>query len=72
MKQPVINIVGAIDGNQVFKECGLGLRKCSATHPCPIHDDYKAGRDLIENLFRSKKISDLCEPVNNGITYLFG
>lgn len=72
LQQPIINIVEAIDGNQVFKGCGLGLSKCSATHPCPIHDDYKAGRDMIENLFRSKKISDLCEPVTNGLTYLFG
>ena len=72
LKQPIINIVEAIDGNQVFKECGLGLSKCSATHPCPIHDDYKTGRDNIENLFRNKKISDLCEPVTKGLTYLFG
>src|SRR5665647_125654 len=41
VRQPIINIVEAIDGNQVFKECGLGLNKCSSTHPCPIHDDFK-------------------------------
>lgn len=72
LRQPIINIVEAIDGNQVFKECGLGLSKCSSTHPCPIHDEYKAGKDIIETLFRNKKIIDLCEPVSNGLTYLFG
>ena len=72
LKQPIINIVEAIDGNQVFKECGLGLSKCSSTHPCPIHDEYKVGRDFIENLFRNKKIIELCDPVKNGLTYLFG
>lgn len=72
LKQPIINIVQAIDGDQVFKECGLGLSKCSANHPCPIHENYKAGREIIENLFRTKRISDLYEPVNNGLTYLFG
>ncbi len=72
LKQPIINIVEAIDGNQVFKECGLGLSKCSSTHPCPIHDDYKVGRDIMENLFRNKKIIELCDPVTNGLTYLFG
>jgi len=72
VRQPIINIVEAIDGNQVFKECGLGLSKCSSTHPCPIHDDFKEARDIIETLFRNKKIIDLCEPVNNGLTYLFG
>jgi Rrf2 family protein len=68
--QPIINIVEAIDGKQIFKSCGLGLAKCSSSHPCPIHDDYKAARDIVENLFRQKKVFDLCEPVNNGFAYL--
>jgi len=70
--QPVINIINAIDGKDVFKECGLGLSKCSSTHPCPIHNDYKIVRDLFEKLCREKNINDLCEPVNDGIAYLMG
>ena len=70
--QPVINIVEAIDGKEVFKSCGLGLSKCSASHPCPIHDDYKAARDMIEKIFREKKIKDLCDPVTTGLAYLIG
>jgi Rrf2 family protein len=72
LKRPIIEIVKAIDGKQAFKGCGLGLSKCSATHPCPIHDDYKVARDIIEKLFTDKKIIDLCEPVNNGLAYLVG
>jgi len=71
-KQPIINIVAAIDGKQVFKECGLGLSKCSSTHPCPIHNEYKKAREIIEKLFSSRNISDLCKPVNNGLAYLMG
>jgi Rrf2 family protein len=71
-RQPIINIIEAIDGKEVFKECGLGLTKCSAKHPCPIHDDYKAVRDLFENLCREKTMSDLCGPVNEGLAYLVG
>lgn len=37
VKQPIIHIVEAIDGREVFRECGLGLSKCSASHPCPLH-----------------------------------
>lgn len=70
--QPIINIVETIEGKQVFKECGLGLSKCSALHPCPIHDDYKVARDLLEKLFREKKVKDLCNPVTNGLAYLIG
>ena len=71
-KQPIINIIKAIDGKQVFKECGLGLSKCSSTRPCPIHDEYKEARNLVEKLFSEKKVADLCEPVNSGLAYLIG
>ncbi|KAA9038029.1 Rrf2 family transcriptional regulator [Ginsengibacter hankyongi] len=71
-KQPIINIIEAIDGKQVFKSCGLGLSKCSSTHPCPIHDEYKEARDIIEKLFRQKRVMDLCEPVTKGLAYLMG
>ncbi len=71
-RQPIINIVEATDGRSVFKSCGLGLSKCSGSHPCPIHNDYKEARDIIENLFRQKKVQELCEPVTNGIAYLMG
>jgi Rrf2 family protein len=70
--QPLINIVQAIDGPDSFKGCGLGLSRCSATRPCPIHYEYKEARDIIEKIFRTKKVADLCEPVNNGLAYLFG
>jgi len=69
---PIIKIVDAIDGKNVFRECGLGLSKCSSSHPCPIHNEYKEARNLIENLFNSNRIADLCEPVNSGLAYLIG
>lgn len=70
--QPLSNIVEAIEGDQVFKGCGLGLSQCSAAHPCPIHDEYKTARDLIEKLFREKKVKDLCDPVTKGLAFLIG
>lgn len=71
-KQPIINIVEAIDGRQIFTSCGLGLSQCSALHPCPIHDEYKQVRDLMEKLFKEKDVLALCKPVSNGLAYLMG
>lgn len=71
-KQPIIHIVEAIDGKQIFKMCGLGLNQCSALHPCPIHNDYKKVRDQMEKLFREKNVLTLCEPVSQGLAYLMG
>jgi|SRR5665647_738487 len=70
--QSIINIIDAIDGKEVFDECGLGLSKCSATHPCPIHNDYKTVRDQFKAICQQKKISDLSETVNDGLAYLMG
>lgn len=70
--QPLINIIYAIEGDKAFYACGLGLSKCSSTHPCPIHYQYKEARDLVEKLFKQKKVADLCEPVSQGVAYLVG
>lgn len=71
-EQPISSIVETIEGNNVFRECGLGLSQCSDKHPCPIHNDYKLARDLLEKLFREKRIKDLRDPVSNGLAYLVG
>lgn len=72
LNQPIMRVIVAIDGKEVFDECGLGLSKCSATHPCPIHEDYKIIRDQFLDMCSKKRISDLCEPVNEGLAYLIG
>ncbi len=72
LKQPILHIVMAIDGADVFKRCGLGLSKCVATHPCPIHQDYKEVRDKFELLCKNRKIADLCIPLSEGVSFLIG
>ena len=69
-EQPISNNVETMEGKGVFKECGLGLSKCSENHPCPIHDEYKVVREMIEKIFRVKKVRDLRGPVSQGIAYL--
>lgn len=69
-EQSLINIVQTIEGGMIFQECGLGLSKCSASHPCPIHDEYKIVRDQAEKIFKEKKIRELCGSVTNGLAYL--
>lgn len=68
--KPIILIVYAIDGPGIFKECGLGLSKCSEKHPCPIHFQYKESREKIETLFKQKNVKDLSLNVNIGSAFL--
>jgi Rrf2 family protein len=71
-RHAIIKIIDAIDGKEVFDQCGLGLSKCAATHPCPIHNDYKIIRDQFKVMCQQKKVNDLCETVNDGLAYLMG
>lgn len=70
--QPIINVVLAIDGKEVFNQCGLGLSKCSEKHPCPFHDDFKPIRDQFKKMCSEKRVADLNEGVNSGVAYLMG
>ncbi|MBX7202346.1 MAG: Rrf2 family transcriptional regulator [Bacteroidia bacterium] len=70
--QPIIHIIEAIDGKEVFKQCGLGLTQCSESHPCPIHNDFKPVRDAFKKMCVEKKVIDLYNNVNEGLAYLIG
>lgn len=70
MEQPVINIVNAIDGMSVFNECGLGLKQCSTSHPCPMHHQYKIARDALQNAFQNTTIRQLAIEVNEGGSFI--
>ncbi|MDX9704392.1 MAG: Rrf2 family transcriptional regulator [Weeksellaceae bacterium] len=70
--QPIYTIVETVEGKGIFTDCGLGLSKCSETHPCPIHNEYKVARELVEKIFREKRVIDLHSSVSNGLAYLIG
>lgn len=70
--QPVINIIIAIDGKEVFTQCALGLSKCREERPCPFHNDFKPIRELYKTMCTEKKVKDLYENVNSGLSHLIG
>lgn len=70
LEQPLIKIIEAIDGIEVFTACGMGLSKCGSTHPCPIHDEYKTVREGFEAICRKNTLADLSEPLSTGTTHL--
>ncbi len=72
VKQPVINIIHSIDGEEVFNQCGLGLSKCIEARPCPFHNDYKPVREMFKKMCTDKHVCDLYENINKGLAYLIG
>lgn len=55
----LIEIVEIIDGLDIFYECGIGFKQCDDDDPCPFHEDYKAVRNKIKDLFESKTLGEL-------------
>ena len=47
------DIVMAIDGNKMFKVCGVGLDYSSEKKPCPIHGEYKEARNALYKIYKS-------------------
>ena len=70
LKQPIVNIVNAIDGMSVFRECGLGLKNCSEKHPCPMHHQYKAAREALLHAFEETTVGQLAKDLNAGDSFL--
>jgi len=66
----LIRIIEIIDGLEFFTSCGLGLKECSDTHPCPLHDDFKIYRDGLWELFNAKSILDLVSKIEDGDAFI--
>ena len=70
LDQPIVNIVNAVDGMSVFRECGLGLKNCSEVHPCPMHFKYKAAREALLHAFQETTVGQLASDLNAGGSFL--
>ena len=66
----LIKIIEVIDGLEFFHSCGLGMKECSSTHPCPLHDDYKVFKDHLQNLFERKTVADFVGAVQGGRSFI--
>ncbi len=64
------NIVRAIDGDDLFNRCSLGLHECSDDQPCPFHHKYKPIRENLKKTLRETSLADLILKFNSGDTYL--
>ena len=62
----ILEVVQTIDGLEFFRKCGMGMKQCSDTHPCPLHDDIKAHRNQVLKIFSTKSIQTLVDGVNSG------
>ena len=63
-------IVSAIDGDQIYSGCGLGLKECDESKPCPLHDKFKDIRNDLKHMLEHTSLHDLALGLNNGLSFL--
>ncbi len=68
-KISVLDIINAIDGNDVFTNCIMHNGSCEKTGTekkfCPMHEDYEKTRKEMIKLFSGKTIHDLALRADN-------
>lgn len=63
-KRSLADIVIAVDGDKMFKGCGVGLEYCSEKKPCPIHYQYKEARNSIYKIYKTTTLEQF-KKLNN-------
>lgn len=64
------DVILAIDGADFFTKCGLGLKQCSESHPCPIHDSYKKIRNDMKNILGNARFETFVKKLDTNKTFL--
>lgn len=63
-------LVDALEGDRVFRGCGLGLANCSEEHPCPMHDKFKSIRNELTTMLETTSLEELALGLKTGDTFL--
>lgn len=55
----LMDVVLAIDGEQLLTECALGLPGCGVKNPCPLHEKWAETRDSIREMLERTTLTEL-------------
>ncbi len=69
-KVKLSTIVFAIDGDDIYNGCGLGLKKCNEKMPCPVHNQFKLIRDELKMMLETTSVKSLAIDYEKGLTFL--
>ena len=63
-------VVTAIDGDAIYKGCGLGLKNCNEKMPCPVHNQFKVVREDLREMLETTLVKSLTMDLKDGLTFL--
>lgn len=63
-------IVLSIDGDDMYKACGLGLRRCNEEKPCPVHGQFTRIRNELIAMLETTSVKNLASGMRDGVSFL--
>ncbi len=69
-KLKLSEVVSAIDGDAIFKGCGLGFDHCNENKPCSIHYKFKVVRNKLQDMLENTTLLELSNDINMGKSFL--
>lgn len=60
-KIKLLDVVIALDGEDIFKNCVLGLPDCWDKNPCPVHNYWKDIREQIKQMLSERSVKELLD-----------
>ena len=66
----LVDILRITDGNLVFDQCALGIKRCNAAYPCPLHHDFASCRNGMIQALTDKTVGILAGEVESGSSFL--
>lgn len=57
----LMDIIYAMDGDQLFRGCVYGFADCAESNPCPLHEGWKTIRTQFDAYLREHTLADLVQ-----------
>ena len=70
LKFSLADVVKVIDGDKIFTGCGLGLKQCSASQPCPLHFEFIIIRKQTYAMLKKAKLGAFSKQLEMNLTFL--
>ena len=70
LKASIADIIKAIDGDKLYKDCVLGLKICSEKNPCPVHFEYREIKKKMIKMIETNTIGEFNAKLDTGKFFL--
>ncbi len=70
MNTRLSEVVSVLDGDSIYTGCGLGLKQCDASSPCPLHFKFVEIRNNLKDMLENTSLKSIADDMNVDLTTL--